>query len=154
MRLTRITTGDCYDTVNNQCYSYFSGGSIDEFPYDAEVWGYGSDLHVHGNRHYGLQELESKEGAVKSTMLIELSRRYMFLTNYAGHSYVNMFDKKLFSFRTPFIRDYIYLGLNRVVHNLQGSPYQGRTGSGLCSVCIYFHEAPCRYKIGPTFTSY
>jgi len=62
----------------------------------------------------------------------------MYVTNYAGYTTYKS-DTGLFVYKHyGILRNNIYLGLNRVIHNFKGSPHWGRTGRGLCSVCIYF----------------
>ena len=61
--------------------------------------------------------------AVKTAMLIRLSKMQMYATNYEGYNYYKQ-DEGL------------YIGVNRVVKSIYG--YSGCTGRGLCSVCIYF----------------
>ena len=139
--LTGMSTGIRCGSVHIQCLNYFSGGGIGGVEYDAEIWGYSSHLYAYGNKKYGTMPLISVHGGVQTAMFIELGRRNMYLNNYAGYRYSKPFDFKLFSF------DNIYLGLNRVIHNLEGSPYDERTGCGLCSVCIYFLGTPCENAI-------
>ena len=70
-------------------------------------------------------------------MLIRIYHRAMYLTNYAGYTFGTN-DEGLFTYKSNGISDNIYLGLNRVIHDFHGNPHWGRTGRGLCSVCIYF----------------
>ena len=128
-------------------FELFLGGGIGGVEYDAEIWGYYSHLYAYGNMKYGTSPLISVHGGVQTAMFIEMSRRNMYLKNYAGYYYSEPFDFRLFSYHTSTISDPIYLGLNRVIHNLEGNPFGGRTGNGLCSVCIYFLDTPCENAI-------
>ena len=69
--------------------------------------------------------------SVKTALLIRLSAMKMNVTNYEGFNYYKA-DGGLFAFNT------MYMGLNRVVKHSKGPPNAGRTGRGLCSVCISF----------------
>ena len=131
----------CHSLSAYQCMMYLlpSGGDITPGTLnDAEIWGYYSILRAKRNNHQGTTTLIYRPGKVRSAMLIRIYHRAMYLTNYAGYNYYKN-DAGLFTYKTNNgISDNIYLGLNRVIHNFQGNPYWGRTGRGLCSVCIYF----------------
>ncbi|KAK2171353.1 hypothetical protein NP493_1066g02007 [Ridgeia piscesae] len=99
--------------------------------YDAEIHSMYSDkLYVYRS-DVGGSTLITSSHSVKTAMLIRLSRMQMYVTNYEGYNYYRQ-ETGLFAFDT------MYMGLNRVVANLHGSPSGARTGRGLCSVCIYF----------------
>ena len=107
----------------------YAGGTTN----NAETFGYSSTLYAYRNKLQGSTKIFSKLGGVYSTMLINIAHHKMYATNYHGYQ-VNLSESGLFSYTT----DDIYLGVNRVIDNYNGSPYNGRDGSGLCSVCIYF----------------
>ena len=80
--------------------------------------------------------------AVKTAMLIRLSKMQMYATNYEGYNYYTQ-DEGLFAFDT------MYMGLNRVVKSISGPASTSRTGQGLCSVCIYFLKETVKDLHGP-----
>ena len=131
----------CHSLCVCQCLLYLlpSGGDISPGTVrDAEIWGYYSSLGAYGNKKWGKKQLIYQYGRVKSAMLIRLYRNAMYVTNYAGYNTYRSY-KGLFAYKhRGVLRNNIYLGLNRVIHNYKGSPHWGRTGRGLCSVCIYF----------------
>jgi len=98
--------------------------------YNAEIHSYDNYLEVYRSDAGG-SSLITSTPSVKTAMLIRLSAMRMYVTNYEGfNDYTE--DSGLFYFNT------MYMGLNRVVDYLFGLPSPGRTGGGLCSVCIYF----------------
>ena len=104
--------------------------------YDAEIHSYNNYLKVYRS-DVGGSSLMTSTTSVKTAMLIRLSKMQMYATNYEGFNYYKQ-DKGLFAFDT------MYMGLNRVVHYIYGYPSGGRTGRGLCSVCIYFLKETVR----------
>ena len=98
--------------------------------YDAEIHSINKYLRVYRS-DVGGSGLLTKSYAVKTAMLIRLSKNQLYVTNYEGYSYYKE-HKGLFAFDT------MYMGLNRVIRRLSGSPVANRKGRGLCSVCIYF----------------
>ena len=111
--------------------SLLAGGDYLSTLYDAEIHSYSKSLKVYRSDVGGSGLLTSKSNAVKTAMLIRLSKNQIYVTNYEGYSYYKK-HKGLFAFDT------MYMGLNRVVHRRFGSPTRNRKGRGLCSVCIYF----------------
>ncbi|KAI0208607.1 hypothetical protein LSAT2_006707 [Lamellibrachia satsuma] len=107
--------------------------------YDAEIHSSHNNLYVYRS-DVGGSSLVTSSDAVKTAMLIRLSKNQMYSTNYEGFNYYKQ-DKGLFAFDT------MYMGLNRVV----GSKY--RTGQGLCSVCIYFLKESVQDLHGPKIIS-
>ena len=108
----------------------FTAGDSGTTHYDAEIQGKGSYLTAYRS-DMGGSSLITSTTSVKTAMLIRLSHMQMYATNYEDFNYYKE-DKGLFAFNT------MYMGLNRVVHYISGSANGGRTGRGLCSVCIYF----------------
>ena len=98
--------------------------------YDSEIHSYNNYLKVYRS-DVGGSSLITSTNSVKTAMLIRLSKKQMYVTNYEGFNYYKQ-DKGLFAYNT------MYMGLNRVVKSIYGNPSGGRTGRGLCSVCIYF----------------
>ncbi|KAI0234908.1 hypothetical protein LSAT2_014727 [Lamellibrachia satsuma] len=105
------------------------GGDSGTTRCDAEIHSYRDYLKVFRSDVGGSTLLKSQRFAVKTAMLIRLSKNQMYAANYEGFNYYIQ-DRGLFAFDT------MYMGLNRVVSSIYGSTY--RTGRGLCSVCIYF----------------
>ena len=105
-----------------------SGGATNEL--DAEIHSYNNYLKAYRSvlKH---NSLITSTSSVKTALLIRLSRMQMYVTNYEGFNYYKE-DGGLFYLSTT------YLGLNRVVKHIYGPPSAGRTGRGLCSVCISF----------------
>ena len=108
----------------------FTAGDSGTTHYDAEVQGKSNYLSAYRS-DVGGSTLITSTTSVKTAMLIRLSKMQMYATNYEGFNYYKE-DSGLFIFNT------MYMGLNRVVHHISGYPSGGRTGRGLCSVCIYF----------------
>jgi len=121
--------------------SYFSGGGIIPFVSDAEIWGYNNNINVYGSSQFGFTQFvpNPNNDVVKSAMLIELGRRRFHIKNYAGYSHGTL-DDGLFTYNN----NYLYLGLNRVISDMQGKPFQERSGHGLCSVCLLSGILPVR----------
>ncbi|KAI0233677.1 hypothetical protein LSAT2_016079 [Lamellibrachia satsuma] len=117
------------DSSKNRGWGSYADGSHT----NAETFGYGANLNAYRNKWHSSTKIFSKLGGIYSTMLINIAHHKMYATNYRGY-HVKLSDSGLFSYTT----DNIYLGVNRVIDNYNGSPYNGRDGSGLCSVCIYF----------------
>ena len=108
----------------------FTGGDSGTTEYNAEIHSYDNYLKAYRSDVGGSSVITSTT-TVKTDMLIRLSTMQMYVTNYEGFNYYKP-DSGLFAFDT------MYMGLNRVVDNINGPPSLGRTGRGLCSVCIYF----------------
>ena len=109
----------------------FTAGDCSTTTYDAEIHSMYSDkLYVYRSDFAGSTLITSSH-SVKTAMLIRLSRMQMYATNYEGYNYYRQ-ETGLFAFDT------MYMGLNRVVDYIHGSASAGRTGRGMCSVCIYF----------------
>ena len=73
---------------------------------------------------------------VKASMHIQVGKFELYMTNYDGSNlYTN--DTSLFNLSK------MYMGLNRVIQSYTSSYVSaGRTGTGLCSVCIDFSYSP------------
>jgi len=128
-----ITTGikTTYLTNDMAAHSLLSaGGDMLSTLYDAEIHSINKYLRVYRS-DVGGSGLLTKSYAVKTAMLIRLSKNQLYVTNYEGYSYYKEHNG-LFAFDT------MYMGLNRVIRRLSGSPVANRKGRGLCSVCIYF----------------
>ena len=119
-----------------------AGGDSSTTLYDAEIHSYYNYLKVYRS-DVGGSSLMTSTTSVKTAMLIRLSKKQMYVTNYEGFNYYKQ-DSGLFAF------DAMYMGLNRVVGNIYGSPSMSRTGRGLCSVCIYFLKDTVKDLHGPT----
>ena len=80
---------------------------------------------------------------MKTSMQIRVGKMELYMTNNAGSNlYTN--DKSLFNLSK------MYMGLNRVIHRYQSSYVnKGRTGTGLCVVCIGFSYSPIESKYKP-----
>ena len=107
--------------------------------YDAEIHSFNGGLNVYRSDVGGKGRLMASN-AVKTAMLIRLSKNHMYFTNYEDVNYYKQ-DKGLFAFDT------MYMGLNRVVLT------SGRPGKGLCSVCIYFLKESVQDLHGPNVIS-
>ena len=108
----------------------FTGADNGTTEYNAEIHSYDNYLKAYRS-DVGGSSLITSTTTVKTDMLIRLSAMNMYITNYEGFNYYKA-DGGLFAFDT------MYMGLNRVVDYINGPPSPGRTGRGLCSVCIYF----------------
>ena len=91
-----------------------AGGDSSTTLYDAEIHSYNNYLKVYRS-DVGGSSLMTSTTSVKTAMLIRLSKKQMYVTNYEGFNYYKQ-DKGLFAF------DAMYMGLNRVVGNIYGSP--------------------------------
>ena len=116
---------------------YASGGDIYGTLNDAEIWGYYSRLTAYRNNHQHTKRIFTKAKVVKTALVFMLGARSMYIRNYAGFSYGWKYDSGLFTYKNY---DNVYLGLNRVIHDFKGYPYQNRWGRGLCTVCIHFSD--------------
>ena len=108
----------------------FIGAYSDTNHHDADIHSYNNYLKAYRS-HVGRSSLITASPSVKTAMLIQLSRMQMYATNKEGFNYYTE-DSGLF------LLNQVYMGLNRVVRNIYGPPNAGRTGRGLCSVCISF----------------
>ena len=114
----------------------FTGGDPGTTHDNAEIHSYNNYLKAYRS-DVGGSSLMMSSSSVKTAMLIRLSTGQMYVTNYEGFDYYAE-DSSLFLLNT------MYMGLNRVVHQLDGPPNAGRTGRGLCSVCISFQKETVR----------
>ena len=109
--------------------------------YDAEIHSNSNSLKAYRS-DVGGSSLITSTPSVKTAMLIRLSKKQMYATNYEGFNYYKE-DSGLFFFDT------MYMGLNRVVKSISGPASDDRTGRGLCSVCIYFLKDTVKDLHGP-----
>jgi len=113
----------------------YGGGTFN----NAEIFGYYGNLAVYRSRWSGSKQLTYAAGTVRSTMLVNIGHREMYVTNYQGYT-KKIIHNGLFYYKITSTKS-IYMGLNRVIDNAKGNPYHLRTGRGLCSVCIYYHSS-------------
>ena len=115
-RLVHVVGGDAYTTV-----------------YNSEVHSVGSNMYVYKSLKGG-NGRRLYEGVVRTSLLVRISRFRFYATNYEGFNrYVS--DRGLFYY------NWMWLGINRVVHYKNSFwAYDKRYGSGLCSVCVFFHR--------------
>ena len=112
------------------CFLTGADSGANTYVLNAEIHSYNNYLKAYRSA-VGGNNLIKLSRSVKKKLLIRLSTRQMFVTNHEGFNYYKE-DSGLFAFNT------MYMGLNRVVDNIYGPPIAGRTGRGLCSVCISF----------------
>ena len=105
--------------------------------YEAEIRGYNKYLMVDHEQFADGSSVKIHSPTIKTAMLIRLSKQQMSVTNYYGYNIYRQ-DPGLFKFDT------MYMGLNRVIQSSNTNPTDGRTGRGLCSVCIYFLKETAR----------
>ena len=93
-----------------------------------------TELHNYGNSIFFLSHVHQLvyPKAFHKEVDVRISRRRLLV--YADSSkLISLYGAGLFRL------DKLFLGVNRVVYGIGGEPFLGRSGSGMCSVCVRFY---------------